>query len=197
MRIFLALFTAALIGCGSGRETAQGADVDSGRAGMRDISYFINFEASEGTERAIRRAFDAWEVSGLVTFSYAGRARAGIYKDGKNTVSFLLTWPKDIPFKHIAYTVFWHGRQGEIAEADIIFNMRLANFTTYESRRPEAFFVEEVAAHEIGHMLGLGHSDDPDSIMHPLFHAGTDPRPELVDPDSLSMLKKIRETSPF
>ena len=179
LRVLFVLSAAVLIGCGSG-------------TGAPQVSYFINVEASAGTERAVRRAFDAWEASELVAFQYAGRARAGIRRDGRNTVSFLLTWPEDVPFGHIAYTAFWYDRDGRIKEADIICNMRLANFTTYETRQPDSCFVEEVVAHETGHMLGLGHSDDPHSIMHPLIGAGAEPRPVLVDADALSALERFR-----
>ena len=176
------MFTVILIGCGSGTKAPQSSDA---------VSYYLNSEASPGTERAVQRAFDAWEASGLVKFHYAGRTKAGIRKDGKNTVSFLLTWPEDIPFGHIAYTALWYDKQGRIIEADIICNMRIGNFTTYETLKPDACFVEEVLAHEIGHLLGLGHSEDPCSIMHPLFQADADPRPVLVGPDSFIVLEKL------
>ena len=185
------MFTAALIGCGSGAKAPQSTDSESDSAGIHNVSYYINIEASPGTERAVGRAFDAWEASGFVTFLYAGRTKAGIRRDGRNTVSFLLTWPEDIPFGHIAYTALWYDRHGRIIEADIICNMRIANFTTYETLKPDACFVEEVLAHEIGHMLGLGHSENTDSIMHPLFQADADPRSLLIDPDSFLVLEKL------
>jgi hypothetical protein len=140
--------------------------------GNGDIPYYLNRAASEASARAVERGFSAWEEAGAGPFRYAGRNAAGIQRDGKNTVSFLLEWPEEIPFGHVAYTAVWYGRSGRIVEADIICNMRLVNFTTYETMAPDSCFVEEVVAHEIGHLLGYEHSDDPHSVMYPLFQAG-------------------------
>ncbi len=139
----------------------------------REVGYYLNRAATESTARAVAIAFDAWEeFAGAGPFRYAGRGTAGIRRDGRNTVSFLLNWPEDIPFGHVAYTAVWYDRHGRIVEADIICNMRLVNFTTYETMTPDACFVEEVVAHEIGHMLGYEHSEDPEAVMYPIFRAG-------------------------
>lgn len=45
-----------------------------------------------------------------------------------------------------------------IAEADIVLNRSLTWFTDFNAVRMNDFFVEEVALHEIGHLLGFNHA---------------------------------------
>ena len=88
-----------------------------------------------------------------------------MHEDGKNTVSFLLKWPAGIPIDKVAYCKNWYNSSGKIIESDIIFNMQLTNFTTLRTNKPGSYYIEGVLAHEIGHLIGLGHIDDPSSIM--------------------------------
>ena len=131
------------------------------------IEYYVNRGASPLSEEAIRYAFDNWDEATHFTFTCAGRHRAGLKKDGKNTVSFLTRWPEDIPFGQTAWCRCWYNRKGDIVECDIILNQELARFTTLETRTPDAYYIEGVMAHEIGHMIGLGHSTSPASVMNP------------------------------
>jgi hypothetical protein len=128
------------------------------------VQYYLNREATPLTERAVKRGFRRWAEATDFDFVYAGRHTAGLRRDGKNTVSFLLRWPEEIPPK-TAYCRNWRNRRGDIVESDIIFNMTIARFTTLETRTPEAYYIEGVLAHEIGHMLGLSHIEAPGCLM--------------------------------
>jgi len=131
----------------------------------KSIDYYLNMEANSTTERAVRDTFHLWEQATHFKFNYKGRHRAGLKKDGKNTVSFLLKWPSDIPMKNVAYCRSWYSSSGEIIESDIIFNMSVTRFTTLNENWNNSYYIEGVLSHEIGHMIGISHIDMESSVM--------------------------------
>lgn len=48
---------------------------------------------------------------------------------------------------------------------------------------PDGFDIQSVALHEIGHVLGLNHSNLRDAVMRPYFIVGGDPRRQLFSDD--------------
>lgn len=129
------------------------------------VEYYLNREANILTETVVRETFEKWAEQTHISFIFKGRNRAGLNKDGKNTVSFLLRWPPDIPISKVAYCKSWYDSAGSIIESDIIFNMQVARFTTLRTNKPDSYYIEGVLAHEIGHMIGLGHIDSAGSLM--------------------------------
>jgi hypothetical protein len=169
-----------LLGCARKPATAPGLHLLSSRS----VSYYLNAEANEISEAAVRATFDDWSARTPVAFAYAGRNRAGIRRDGKNTVSFMSGWPKDLPQK-TAYCKCWYDARGNTVEADIVLNCELARFTTKATNSPDSYYVEGVLSHEIGHMLGLEHRDEAASIMKAFSPIGESWFKGKIDPGTL------------
>ncbi len=141
--------------------------------------------------RAIETAFDSWAAATHFNFAFAGRNHAGLNKDGRNTVSFLTNWPDDLPFGQTAWCRCWFDRRGNIIECDIILNQQLARFTTIETGKTDSYYIEGVVAHEIGHMIGLGHCELFTSVMKPDSPPDESWFKGLIDDETISEYREL------
>ncbi|MBN1796968.1 MAG: matrixin family metalloprotease [Spirochaetales bacterium] len=164
--IFLLLPLFFLPACGKDDSVVNRVQENSvHRRAENIIEYYLNTEANELTETAVQTAFDNWQRISHFTFVYKGRNRAGIRKDGKNTVSFLTRWPREVAVTKIAWCQNWYDDKDNIIESDIILNMTLTKFTTLHTNSKNAYYIEGVLIHEIGHMIGLDHIESDTSVM--------------------------------
>ncbi len=83
------------------------------------IYFYLNKEANSITEETVCKTFEIRADNTHFTFNYVGRNTAGLIKDGKNTISFLVKWPEEIPGDKIAWCQNWYDRFGNIIESDI------------------------------------------------------------------------------
>jgi hypothetical protein len=65
----------------------------------------------------------------------------------------------------VAITPVWFSGGGSITDADVLFNGRAFQFTT--AGAPGRYDVQDVATHELGHLLGLDHSPWAGATMYP------------------------------
>ena len=139
----------------------------SSATGSQDIS-----DGSE--ETALRNAIAAWNgASGstarlIEDTSDAQRARS----DWQSNDLHLIWFDEDDSSGYfpgssstIAITPIWFFGNGRIDDADIIFNGKDFAFTT--SGQSARFDVQDVATHELGHLLGLDHSGWAGATMYP------------------------------
>ncbi|MEL6904414.1 MAG: IPT/TIG domain-containing protein, partial [Planctomycetota bacterium] len=120
---------------------------------------------------AIRAAAQAWNMA------YGSRARL-VEGPATNRVDWQSASVQLILFDEDNASGFFPGASstvaitpvtfftdGRIADADVIFNGKTFRFTT--DGEPGHFDVEDVAAHELGHFLGLDHSGVCGATMYP------------------------------
>jgi hypothetical protein len=85
-----------------------------------------------------------------------------------------------------------------ILEGDVVFNDGWDGCDVYED--PDAFAVAEIAAHELGHVLGLGHSQDSAATMAAFVHLdgrGASAATMLMDDDKAGLVFTYPHNGPF
>jgi len=127
------------------------------------IGYFISDHPGNGVTpadllAATERATATWSAveSANVRFAFQAMTTApaeGI--DGKTVLGFLDRPDLDRVLGATSFMI--DTATGEIAEADIFFNSRFA-FSVAPNGQADRIDLESVVLHELGHLLGLGHS---------------------------------------
>ena len=168
-RIFAATLALALT-CGASSSQAylklgalmDGRVIDATWRQM-PIGYFISQNPGSSVTTtdllgAVQRAAATWSAveSANVRLEFKGMTSAlaeGF--DGRTTFGFIDRPDLDRVLGATSFLI--DTASGEIAEADIFFNSRFA-FSVAANGQPDRVDLESLALHELGHLLGLGHS---------------------------------------
>ena len=127
------------------------------------IRYFVGNRPVEGVsaaqlEQAVTRSFAAWAAAPLTTLSsqFAGfTATTTSLGDGISTIGFADR--PDLERVLGSTSFLLDSRNGELIESDIFLNAFFP-WSVAPAGQADRFDVESIALHEIGHLLGLGHS---------------------------------------
>ena len=127
------------------------------------IGYFVSEHPGNGVTpmdllAATQRATATWSgvESATVRFAFKGMTTAPAEgTDGRTVLGFIDRPDLDRVLASTSFMI--DTATGEIAEADIFFNSRFA-FSVAPNGQAERVDLESVVLHELGHLLGLGHS---------------------------------------
>jgi len=133
------------------------------------VPYSINTTNLDLPESAVEPAVVAgaatWatQSSAAVSLSYTGRsAQTTTGYDGLNLVVFRNASSGSA----IATTYYWSSGN-RLIDADIVFWDAAFRFFSGTTGCSGGFYIEDIAAHEFGHALGMGHSAVQGATMYP------------------------------
>jgi len=170
----------------------------------RAIRYFLASDAYSTTNtaaelKAVRNAFRKWaSVSGtIVKFEDGGLAAPGVDVNDSDRTNVVF-WAKqstlvnggndDISGALGVTFYFYYVDDGVMYNCDIVFNgVEYDWITDPNNNNTRAYYVESVALHEIGHMLGLGHSPCGGATMFPRGVFGSTLQSELTLDDVITL----------
>jgi hypothetical protein len=136
------------------------------------VRYFVGEQSGNGAtpadlRGALSRATATWQAvdSAAVTFEFVGMTSAlpGM-ADGRTTIGFLDEPDLDQVLGATSFLI--DTTNGAIVEADVFFNTRFA-WSVAAGGQGGRVDLESVALHELGHLLGLGHSAIGETEMTP------------------------------
>lgn len=171
----------------------------------RTSTSLLNITKDSNPIEAIISAFNSWDSipTSFISFKFGGKTPiSNAAADGVNLITFVDPSFSDPAALAITITTWAQGAgsirlpdgrvfeasfPGQILDADIIFDSTDIFSTT---ALPDAVDLESVAAHEIGHFLGLDHTAILSSTMLPFTPGGTI-RQRTLDVDDIAGASSI------
>jgi len=161
--------------------TSSGAEL---RWYTAQVPYYINvtgfndFDPDEAIE-VIQESFATWEGAGIgIHFEYMGLTDVrSANDDGISVVYFIQDsdeWKTTFPNQQSALGVTrsWAAASGELLGFDLALNDAAVDFTNANTQEDTITDLANTVTHEIGHVMGLDHTDVEEAVMYPTSKQG-------------------------
>jgi predicted Zn-dependent protease len=157
-----------------------------------------NVTGTPGQRSVFQSAFQEWEdiTTALVSFTEGALTDASVKPDGDDGINLITTNVTEEEFNNLGAGAIGLAIpisiNGVTQEVDIMFNPT-TSFSTEGTTPGDRIDLESVATHEVGHLLGLDHSNILAATMFPSVVAGSNhPRDtELDDQIGVSALYPV------
>jgi hypothetical protein len=164
---------------------------------LAQVPYHVNTTnldlAGSAVEASVRFGADTWHVqSGAAfRFSFAGQSpQTSTTYDGINLVVF-----RNASSGSTIATTYWWSNGSRILDADIVFWDGAFRFFNGTSGCTGGFYIEDIAAHEFGHALGLGHSSSSNATMY-FSTSSCSTRNRTLDADDIAGVRALYPANP-
>lgn len=132
--------------------------------GSQDFERDAEGKAGAELQAVVEDSFGAWneaECSGL-SLIYGGLVNLDDEQPGerRNTVTFTDDgWPATSSTTFASTVVNYHTRTGAIQDADIEVNNQFYTYSSRDTPRPGEADLQNTLTHEVGHFIGLAHTE--------------------------------------
>jgi hypothetical protein len=131
------------------------------------IKFYIHQSVPSEYRPVIESAMKKWgQAAGKTLFQVVSQSYPGPDKprqDGLNVIYWLNTWDSNRSTEQGRTSVYWLGN--EIRETDIRINAFNFDYYIDEPKSLRDVHFESLIIHELGHVLGLKHRDEGQSVM--------------------------------
>ena len=184
------ILTALTVGFGS---LMQAYVLDGHKWGTSVISYYVNphnkWVSESAAVNAIQLAASSWhdQSNANIQLAYAGTTTgSSLVMNGKNEVFFRDGSNGSL----VGESYYWWDGSGRLVEGDTVFYEGTYRFFA-GSGCVSGIYIEDVAIHEFGHILGLRHSDVAGATMEPSMPTYCDTTQLTLEPDDIAGIRAL------
>jgi hypothetical protein len=164
--------------------------------GTSQVVYYVNpsnlFVSDSAAIWAFQTAAAAWhdQTGANIQLVYGGTTNgSSLTLNGKNEMFF-----RNDASSYIGETYWWYDGTGRLVDADMVLHEGYTYFAG--SGCSNGIYIEDVAVHEFGHVLGLAHSGVAGATMEPSMPGYCDTTQLTLESDDISGIQSLYPGSP-